>query len=302
MRREIGGVARGRVRLILGDANGFFSDFEQVLPAAVLAEIIARHGPARRCPPRVGAAELLAALVYHVSQPQGTLGAHLRQLTGKKISEPALSERRQTMPWEVFQAILQEALRPLAEPRLAPEAFYAGLRLIGVDGTQFSLSNTPRILGEMPKAASRRFAAAFAKLGCCVLVELGTHAPLACAISAPGLEESEAALARELLPRLAVGSLLLGDRLFGCGAFIGRLLTLAPAGREQAFVLRVSKTPKPGLVRVLADGSRLVEVRVGQEEGQVLEGRTVLVREVRLAGAPARRGVERGAAVDQLPG
>ena len=50
---------------------------------------------------------------------------------------------------------------------------------MGLDGTPFSCANTPRILGTMTKAATRRFEAAFAKLGCAVLVELGTHAPLA---------------------------------------------------------------------------------------------------------------------------
>ena len=176
-------------------------------------------------------------LVYHVSQPQGTLAAHLHALTGKQISASAASQRRLTMPWEVFAAILAQALAPLADPKRQPEAFYAGLRLVGLDGTQFSCANTPRVLGTMIKAATRRFEAAFAKLGCAVLVELGTHAPLAAAISAPDLAESEAALAAQLLGRLPAESLLLGDRLYGNGAFLGRLLADAPADDGQAFLL-----------------------------------------------------------------
>ena len=117
------------------------------------------------------------------------------------------------------------------------EDFYAGRRLAGIDGTQVSCSNTPRILGTMTKVASRRSEAAFAKLGCAVLVELGTHAPLAAATSAPDLAESETALAGEVLVRLPPESLLLGDRLFGNGAFIGRLLATAPAG-SRLFVAR----------------------------------------------------------------
>ena len=170
---------------------------------------------------------------------------------------------------------------PLADPTLQPEAFYAGKRLVGIDGTQFSVGNTPRILGTMTKAASRRFEAAFAKLGCAVLVELGTHAPLAAAISAPDLAESEQALAGELLARLPPESLLLGDRLYGNGAFVGRLWTHAPAGAAQAFLLRVSQTPKPRLVERLSDGSALIEVAVGREEARTLAAKTVLVREVR---------------------
>ena len=59
------------------------------------------------------------------------------------------------------------------------------------------------------KAASQRFAAAFAKLSVCLLVELGAHNPLACAIGAGG--EKEYARARRLLAQLPAGCLLLAD-------------------------------------------------------------------------------------------
>ena len=265
----------------MGDANAFFADFERLLPVRQLEEIVALHGPRLRRPPRLPAAELLRGLVYHVSQPQGTLATHLHELTGKKISDSAASQRRLTMPWEVFEAILAQALVPLADPTRQPEAFYAGLRLVGIDGTQFSCANTPRILGTMTKAATRRFEAAFAKLGCAVLVELGTHAPLATAISAPDLMESEAALAGQLLARLPAESLLLGDRLYGNGAFVARLWAGAPAGRHQAFLLRVSQSPRPKFLARLNDGSALMEVRLGREEAELSGRRTLLVREVR---------------------
>ena len=252
------------------DANPFFSDFERLLSAEALAGILAEHGPLRRGRAQVSGGDLLAGLVCRVGQKQGTLSAHLHELTGTKISDSAASQRRLTMPWEVFQAVLGQALAPLADPLRQPAAFYAGLRLAGLDGTRFSPANTPRVLGEMTKAASRRFAAAFAKPGVRVLVELGTRAPPARAIPAPGLEESEAAPARELLPRLPVGSLLLGDRPHGCGAFIGRPLCRAPGGKERAFPLRVGKTPKPRLRGRLADGGQPVEVAVGDEEGRAL--------------------------------
>ena len=182
------------------------------------------------------------------------------------------------MPWEVFAVILQAALAPLGEPALHPEAFYAGRRLVGIDGTQFSCSNTPRILGTMTKAASRRFEAALAKLGGAVLVEPGTHAPLAAAISAPDLAESESALARELLGSLPADSLLLGGRLYGHGTFIGRLFATVAAGPEQTFLLRVGTPPKPEATARLSDGSTLVKVASSREEAQTLCIKAVQVR------------------------
>jgi hypothetical protein len=103
------------------------------------------------------------------------------------------------------------ALQPLARRRRHATAFDHGLRLVGIDGTQWSVRNTPRILGALSKAASRRFGTAFAKVGLVVLVELGMHNPLAAAMGQEG--ESEAALARRAVQRLPEKCLLLGDRL-----------------------------------------------------------------------------------------
>lgn len=239
---------------------------------------MAAHAPLVRRPPKVSGAELLVGLVYHVSQGRGSLGGHLEDLTGHLISDSAASQRRLAMPWAIFEAVLEQALAPLAAPALHPSAFYAGLRLVGLDGTQFSLSNTPRILGAMTKAASRRFDAAFAKLGSVVLVELGTHAPLAAAIGAPGENESEAELAAQVLGSLPEKSLLLADRYHGNGAFLARLLAGAPS---QAFLVRVSQIPRPRLIETLPDGSALIEVRLAREEAGLLERESLLVREVR---------------------
>ena len=73
----------------------------------------------------------------------------------------------------------------------------------------------------------------------------------------------------------------MGDRLYGHGAFVGRLLATAPAGWEQAFLLRVGRAPKPRKIAALDDGSTLVEVALGPDEAQTLGTKTVRVREVR---------------------
>lgn len=253
-----------------------------MLSLAELERIVAAHAPVLpRRPPRLSGAQLCAGLVYHHLQPRGTLAEHLEALTGEHLSDSAASQRRLKMPREIFETILEVALVPLAERTRQPEAFYAGLRLVGIDGTQFSLQNTPTILGAMTKAASRRLGSAFAKLAVAVLVELGTHAPLAAAIAGPGELPSEAELAAQVLCRLPEKSLLLGDRLYGSGAFIARLLVGSPAGHEQAFLLRVSRQPKPKTLRRLADGSRLVEVRLARAEADLLGAESVMVREVR---------------------
>ncbi len=112
------------------------------------------------------------------------------------------------------------ALRPLAQSERQPEAFYRGWQLVALDGTQFSLCNTPDNNRVRPKAKSRRGRAAFAKLTTGVLIELGLHNPLAAAIGQAG--ESEWQLALGLLARLPQRALLLADRLHGCAAFAAK--------------------------------------------------------------------------------
>lgn len=96
-------------------------------------------------------------------------------------------------------------------------AFWRGWRVVALDGTQFTLINTPQIVDTLPKARTRRGRAAFAKITTGVLLELGLHNPLAAAIGWHG--ESEWALAQRLLAQLPKRAVLLGDRLYGVVAF-----------------------------------------------------------------------------------
>ncbi|MGH8018063.1 MAG: hypothetical protein ACREIA_07200 [Opitutaceae bacterium] len=92
----------------------------------------------------------------------GALGEHFELLFADAPGESACSERRQGLPWEVFADLMRRALRPVAGKRRHKESFWRGWRLVAVDGTQFSLSNTPQNNAQRPKAKSRRGRAAFA--------------------------------------------------------------------------------------------------------------------------------------------
>lgn len=217
----------------------------------------------------------MRALVYHALQPTGTLAAHVNELFDIDISDSALAQRRARLPWEVFERLLALALRPLSNAREHPLAFYKGLRLVGLDGTLFSLTNTPQVLACLSKAAARRLTAAFAKLGMCALVELGVHNPLAATIGRAG--ESESALGLRLLARLPERSLLILDRLWGVGKWVDQIRA-ACAARRSHWLVRVRRGLKAKLVKALGDGSAVVELQYKEESGQK---RRVQVREVR---------------------
>jgi hypothetical protein len=209
--------------------------------------------------------QLVQALIFHAVAGGGTLAQHMKKLTGQQITDGALSQRRARLPWEVFELLMSSALAPKADPKQHPEAFYHGLRLCGLDGSRFSINNTPQVKRQMKKARSRRGRAAFAQLGVAVMVELGLHNPIAATVGMR--EESEMELARRLLDRLPEQSLLLSDRYYGVPEVLVRLETQG----QREFLVRVRENLKPRYLEWYADGSALVEIRAGKNNRLVRE-------------------------------
>lgn len=234
--------------------------------------------------PRVPLGDLLPALTYHVLSGAGTLSEHFSQLFDAPLADSSWADRRARLPWEIFADLMQRVLRPQATGRHA-DAFWRGWRVVALDGTQFSLTNTPQIVSARPKARTRRGRAAFAKITTCVLLEVGLHNPLAAAIGRRGQSEWE--LARSVLARLPKRVLLLADRLYGCGAFLEQALTTC--ARVGSHVLVRARRDLTARVRTrLPDGSRLVRVPVRAPGGRIrhwLEVREIRVR----VGRPGHR-------------
>jgi len=178
----------------------------------------------------------------------------------------------------VFADLMRRALRPRATRR-QPEAFWRGWRLLALDGTQFSLTNTPQIAATTTKARTRRGRAAFAKLTTAVLLEVGLHNPLAAAIGRAG--ESEWALAQRLLAQLPARALLLGDRLYGVAAFVVHARAACQRVGSH-FLLRASRVTKPRVIRRLPDGTRVIQIayRARHRPAQILAW--LEVREIRV--------------------
>jgi hypothetical protein len=209
----------------------------------------------------------------------GTLAEHFAQLFGESLAESSLSERRTRLPWAVFSELMRLGLRALAQPARHPEAFWRGWRLVALDGTQFSLTNTPQIQATTRKARSRDGHAAFAKITTNVLLELGLHNPLAAAIGRGG--QSEWALALELLGQLPVQALLLADRLHGCAAFLAAAQT-ACAKVGSHFLIRARSKIRVQTSRRFTDGSRLVRLPVQQKGNQRVILQWLELREIRV--------------------
>jgi hypothetical protein len=223
--------------------------------------------------------QIFVGLVAHCLPFTGRFSQCLRQHFGMSLSDSALSQRRQRLGSDIFKTIMQEPLRPLADAALHPGCFLGLQRLVGIDGTTWSVSNTPQQLARIVKADSRRGSAAFAKIALSALVELGTHAPLRAAIGLDG--ESEQALGTTLLADLPQRILLILDRLYGQVPMLAELQEQCSALKEQHYLVRVRGKLGVQVSHGFEDGSALVEVELRDKvkKRQVLQ--TLEVREVR---------------------
>ena len=262
---------------------GFLHTWQQLLGPAPGPAVPRRRGR----PARVPFGDVLAAVTYHVVQGSGTLAQHFTQLFGTTWADSSWSDRRQRLPWDLFAELMRRVLQPRATPAHA-DAFWRGWRLVALDGTQFSVINTPQVRATHRKVSSRRGRAAFVKLIAAVVVELGLHNPVAAAIGRDG--ESEWALAGRALAALPPEALLLGDRLYGCAAFATHALAACQRVGSH-FLFRARRLIKPEVQRTLIDGSRLIRVPVRDPEHAHRILAWLSLREIRVrVGRPGHRG------------
>jgi hypothetical protein len=254
------------------DGGGFLTLLLQRIGWVDLDGLNQRKHAAGRPEHRLARGQLLAATIFHYTVAwAGTLGEHLFWLLGIEMSESSLSERRQALPFTVFEQLLRRVLRPLSKP--SAEAFYNGLRLIGIDGFKFSLSNSQAVKERGHRSKNQKGRHTFARLQCAALVELISHNPLAARLS--WTADSEWKLAQQLLDQPPEKCLLLGDRLYGCAAFLlAAWAKLQPLGGH--FLVRVRQNIKiEREIKRLSDGSRVIEVNDSET------GETLRVREIR---------------------
>jgi hypothetical protein len=128
-------------------------------------------------------------------------------------SKSAIFQARARLGVEPLRGLFERACVPLAQ-RSTPGGFYRGWRLVAVDGTTLDLADTPDNDREFGRPSSGRGEGkgAFPQLRVVALGECGTHALFALAMGPYGTGEK--ALARELLPSLEEGMLLIADRYY----------------------------------------------------------------------------------------
>src|ERR1035438_5721459 len=90
--------------------------FTELIPCRFFYTLLRRCGVRRRCPPVVSAWELIQGLIFHVVAEAGTLAQHLKQLTGKTLTDGALAQRRARLPIAAFEQMMDATPQPKGEP------------------------------------------------------------------------------------------------------------------------------------------------------------------------------------------
>ena len=151
---------------------------------------------------------------------------------------------------------LVELFRALARPIAAPDqtwAFYKGLRLMAIDGTNMDLPDTPENERFFGRPGAGRGKAAWPVAGVIALIEIGTR--LTVDVFVGRYKTSEQSAAVRLMRSLTTGMLLLWDR-----AFVGYELWNKAIKRGAHLLGRLKSNMIFEPIRNLADGSFLAKL------------------------------------------
>ena len=130
---------------------------------------------------------------------------------GMQPSPAAVTLARKRLGWQVMAALLEAVAGPLAGEE-QDRALVAGMRVVAVDGMCLDLPDNEENGAEFGYPGNDGGRGPFPQIRVVGLAECGTRAVLGAATSP--LATGEQPLARQLLPKLRPGDLLLADRNF----------------------------------------------------------------------------------------
>lgn len=197
------------------------------------------------------------------------------------VAKSSISELRSKIGPAPLRALMARACVPLASPDKHPTAFYAGLRLVAIDGSNFEVPGEGDNVKQFGYPGSRTGHAGYPQAQCAALVECATHAIISANIGP--YRSSEWEICKALLPSLATGMLCLADR-----GFNGYRHWQEARQTGADLLWRCVENRQLPVIKMLADGSYLsviypsvtarrknegaIEVRVIEYELPQLEG------------------------------
>lgn len=195
----------------------------RVYPTPLIVELLDSHGcnsrRERSFPATVVAYYCMSLSLYPEAAYEDVFGAVAQGLAWRHGSEAPLSIKassisvaRSRLSWPIFKELQQRACVPLAQPKTCPQAFYRGLRVMAMDGSNFELPDEIENAKSFGYPGSRTGVAGYPQAQCAVLVECGTHAIIDANLGAYRAAEWD--ICKPLLASLDKTMLCLADRGF----------------------------------------------------------------------------------------
>lgn len=172
----------------------------------------------------------------------------------QSIKASSISVARSRLSWPVFKHLQQVACQPLADEATCPQAFYRGLRLMAIDGSNFEVPDEADNVTAFGYPGSRTGVAGYPQAQCAVLVECATHAIVAANIAA--YRDSEWSVCKSLLTSLNASTLCLADR-----GFNGYEHWCAAKATGSHLLWRCAANRQLPVIQSLSDGSFLSTIR-----------------------------------------
>ena len=170
-----------------------------------------------------------------------------------RVAKSSISELRSKIGPQPLADLVGRCCHPLADPVIHPQAFYQGLRLVAMDGSNFELPDEADNIEQFGYPGSRTGQAGYPQAQCAVLVECATHAILAAHIDR--YRASEWSVCESLLGRMNSSMLCLADRGFN-GFEYWRKARVTGA----QLLWRCANNRQLPVIELLPDGSYLSEI------------------------------------------
>ena len=231
----------------------YLQAFRKLLPPRLLKQAVAATTHVARRNRLLPAPLVLGTLVAwfcHAAAKLPFIAGWLCRRPRDLPSDAAIYAARARLAWAPIRWLCRRVLRPLADLLRDPTAFYDGHRLLALDGSTFTVADTPANERTFGRARNQKGSSGYPLMRLVALCELGTHALLNWIVRS--YRVGEQTLAARLWQYVPAGSLLLGDRNFHSFD-----LWQAACDGVWGLLLRVQSGPKFLVDQVLGDGSFL---------------------------------------------
>ncbi|MFE7706394.1 IS4 family transposase [Streptomyces sp. NPDC057486] len=254
----------------------------KVFTAELIDAAIAKHDRAeqrrRLLPARLVVYFVLALCLFARESYEEVLRVLTSGIPGSRaltrVNRSSLCRARSRLGEDVLETLFREVAGPLATSA-TPGAWWRGLRLLALDGTQFDLPDSASNGDTFDGPSTGGIPFGFPQVRAVVLAEIGTHGVIDARLG--GYRDGERSLAYRLAGSTGPGDLVIADRGFWSVEF-AHAFTVTGAN----LLVRLQSNHLGTAQKELPDGSYLSMMRPGKEvrlragrEGRTLPKHTI---------------------------